>query len=275
MRVIPTDEMLDSQYRRPKLPHIWCPGCAHGIVTRAVAQALSETGADKNNTVLVSGIGCSSRATGYLDYFTVHTTHGRALAVATGLKLARPEQRVVVISGDGDAGAIGGNHLIHAARRNIDLTLICYYNGTYGMTGGQGAPTTEAGRITTTAPYGHLERPIDLCALAQAAGAAFVARATAWHYDLMVRMMARGMEKKGFAFVEAVSSCPVYAGRLNDQEAPADMLFAMRDNAITDSHAPVRPGQFRIGELWNVETPEYTEVYQQYVAARQAAAARR
>ena len=274
MRVIPTDEMLDSQFRRARLPHIWCPGCAHGIVTRAVSQALQVAGATRDNTVLISGIGCSSRATGYLDYFTVHTTHGRALAVATGLKLARPELRVVVISGDGDAGAIGGNHLIHAARRNLDLTLICYHNGTYGMTGGQSAPTTQPGMISTTAPYGHLERSLDLCALTQAAGATFVARATAWHYDLLVRMIGKGLDKRGFAFVEAVSSCPVYAGRLNDMETPAAMLFASRHHGVADPRAPLAPGQFRIGELWNSEAPEYTEVYRQHQIARPGTAAK-
>lgn len=259
MHVIPTGDMLATHFRSSALPHIWCPGCSHGIVTRALVQALEQTDAGKDRTVLVSGIGCSSRATGYLDYFTIHTTHGRALAVATGLKLARPELRVAVISGDGDAGAIGTGHLVHAARRNIDLTLVCYANGTYGMTGGQGAPTTACGDITTTSPGGHLERPLDLCALAVAAGATFVARSTAWHYDLLVRMIARGLDKRGFAFVEAVSSCPVYAGRLNDQETPAQMLFAMREAGVADPEAALGPGQYRIGALWDVEAPEYTE----------------
>jgi 2-oxoglutarate ferredoxin oxidoreductase subunit beta len=268
MRVIPTDELLDTQLRRARLPHIWCPGCSHGIVTRALAQALEAAGSDKDGTVLVSGIGCSSRATGYLDYFTVHTTHGRALAVATGLKLARPELRVVVVSGDGDTGAIGTSHLVHAARRNIDLTLVCYVNGTYGMTGGQGAPTTHEGDVTTTSPFGHLERPLDLCALAQAAGATYVARATAWHYDLLVTVIARAIAKKGFAFVEAASSCPVYAGRLNEQDAAAEMLFAMRDQAVVDRDAPLLPGQFRIGELCDVDAPEYGETYRRYAAGR-------
>ena len=268
MRAIPTDEILDSHFRASNLPHIWCPGCSHGIVTRALAQALEQSGSDKDRTVLVSGIGCSSRATGYLDYYTIHTTHGRALAVATGLKLARPELRVVVISGDGDTGAIGTSHLVHAARRNIDLTLVCYVNNTYGMTGGQGAPTTPCGDITSTSPFGHLERPLDLCALSQAAGASFVARATAWHFDLLVRMIARGIRKKGFAMVEAVSSCPVYAGRLNEQDTPAQMLFAMRDQAVADRGAALGPGQFRIGELCDVEAPEYVDAYHQHTSGR-------
>jgi 2-oxoglutarate ferredoxin oxidoreductase subunit beta len=270
MRVLPTAEMLDTQLRRAQLPHIWCPGCAHGIITRALAQALDTACPDKDRTVLISGIGCSSRATGYMDYYTVHTTHGRALPVATGLKLARPELRVVVISGDGDAGAIGASHLVHTARRNIDLTLVCYVNGTYGMTGGQGAPTTGCGDITTTAPFGHLERPLDLCALTQAAGAAYVARATAWHYDLLVQVLVRAIEKKGFGMVEAVSACPVYAGRLNDQDTPAQMLLAMREAAVADPHAPLLPGQFRIGELADVDAPEYVETYYRHAAARRA-----
>jgi 2-oxoglutarate/2-oxoacid ferredoxin oxidoreductase subunit beta len=270
MRVIPTDEMLDTQFRASTLPHIWCPGCSHGIVTRALADALAQTDADRDRTVLISGIGCSSRATGYLDYYTVHTTHGRALPVATGLKLARPELRVVVISGDGDTGAIGTSHLVHAARRNIDLTLVCYANGTYGMTGGQGAPTTRPGEITTTSPTGHLERPLDLCALAQASGASYVARSTAWHYDLLVRVIARGLDKRGFALVVAESSCPVYAGRLNDQDSPARMLFAMREAAVADPGAPLGPGQYRIGELWNVDAPEYAETYWRHAKEEQS-----
>lgn len=268
MRVIPTEDLLDTHWRRTRLPHLWCPGCAHGIVTRALSQALEVTRSDQDRTVLLSGIGCSSRATGYLDYATVHTTHGRALAVATGLKLHRPDLRVIVVSGDGDTGAIGMSHLIHAARRNIDLTLVCYVNATYGMTGGQSAPTTDTGSRTTTAPFGHLERPLDLCAIAQAAGATYVARATAWHYDLLVRVIARAIEKKGFGLVEAWSSCPVFAGRLNDQDAPAGMLFAMRDAAVADPHAPLGPGQLRIGELTDAEAPEYVETYWKHAAGR-------
>jgi 2-oxoglutarate/2-oxoacid ferredoxin oxidoreductase subunit beta len=267
--MLPTEALLDTQYRRERLPHIWCPGCAHGIVTRALAHALHQA-ADRDRTVLVSGIGCSSRATGYLDYFTVHTTHGRALAVATGLKLARPELTVVVVSGDGDTGAIGGNHLIHAARRNIDLTLLCYVNATYGMTGGQAAPTTSLGEVTTTSPGGHHERPLDLCALAQVAGATYVARATAWHFDLLVRLITRALAKRGFAFVEAQSSCPVYAGRLNGRETPAEMLLALRGHPPGDPPASGAPGALPLGELWNADAPEYTESYRRASGRRQA-----
>ena len=254
--------------RSDRMPHIWCPGCGIGTTVNCFTRALIDSKADLEKLVVVSGIGCTGRVAGYVKLDSFHTTHGRAIPFATGLKLANPNLTVVVYAGDGDLSAIGGNHLIHAARRNIDLTLVCYVNGTYGMTGGQGAPTTPCGDITSTSPFGHLERPLDLCALAQAAGASFVARATAWHFDLLVRLIARGIEKKGFAMVEAVSSCPVYAGRLNEQDTPAQMLFAMRDHAVADPGAPLGPGQFRIGALWDVEAPEYADTYRQHATGR-------
>jgi 2-oxoglutarate ferredoxin oxidoreductase subunit beta len=168
-------EMIDKYYR-PRLPHIWCPGCGNGIVTSAIVKAIDKQGLDQDKTVIVSGIGCSSRATGYLNFDTVHSAHGRALPVATGIKLANPELNVIVITGDGDATAIGGNHFIHAARRNIDLTVILYNNNIYGMTGGQYSPLTPFNSKATTAPYGTVERPFDVAELAKAAGATFVAR---------------------------------------------------------------------------------------------------
>ncbi|HYG57113.1 MAG TPA: thiamine pyrophosphate-dependent enzyme [Symbiobacteriaceae bacterium] len=254
--------VLLEEFFRPKLPHIWCPGCAHGIVTRALVKAVQEVGLDRTKTVLVSGIGCASRATGYLDFGTIHTTHGRALAFATGIKLARPELKVIVISGDGDASAIGGNHLIHAARRNIDLTLLVYQNGTYGMTGGQSAPTTRQGQISTTAPTGHLERPFDLCSLVQAAGANFVGRGTAYHFNQLVHLLTKAITKKGFSFVEAISSCPTYAGRLNGMETGTQALMWMRDHAL----APGEQGygdRFTTGVLADRHEPEWMEVYRE------------
>lgn len=262
-------EMLVEEYFRPKLPTIWCPGCAHGIVTKSLVQAISKLDLDPKKTVLVSGIGCSSRATGYLDFGTVHTTHGRALAYATGIKLARPELTVIVISGDGDASAIGGNHLIHAARRNIDLTLICYQNGNYGMTGGQYSPTTPTGQITMTSQTGHVERPFDLCKLAQAAGATYVARGTAYHFRELSDVIVRAVRHKGFSFVEAMSSCPTYAGRLNGMEAGVQALSYMRDHAVMgDSTSSLKPGEYPIGILHESQAPEWLEVYQQQVMGR-------
>ncbi len=258
---------LVEEYFRPKLPHIWCPGCAHGIVTKALVKAIANLRLDQTKTVLVSGIGCSSRATGYLDFGTIHTTHGRALAYATGIKLARPELKVIVISGDGDASAIGGNHLIHAARRNIDLTLIVYQNGTYGMTGGQYAPTTRPGQVTTTSPAGHVERPFDLCELVKAAGASFVARGTAYHFDLLVGLLTQAITKRGFSFVEAISSCPTYAGRLNGLETGVEALMWMRDHARPGGGVS-QPDDFAIGVLHERDAPEWIDVYRRQVMGR-------
>lgn len=257
---------MDKQARpgrhfRPRLPHIWCPGCAHGIVTRALVQAIDELALDAGQTVVVSGIGCAGRASGYLDFPTLHTTHGRALAFATGIKAARPELTVLVISGDGDAAAIGGNHLIHAARRNIDLTLVVYQNAIYGMTGGQYAPTTPEGFVTSTSRRGHVERPFDLAELAAGAGATFVARSTAYHFDLTVELIKQAVRHRGFSFVEVVSSCPTYAGRLNGMESGAQALEWMRAHAVLAPASPQREGDFAVGVLHRRQAPEWTEAY--------------
>ena len=175
--------LIEQHLRTEYLPHIWCPGCGHGILMRDIVQAIDNLKLDPDKVCIVSGIGCSSRAASYLDYNTIHTTHGRAIAFATGIKLARPELEVIVITGDGDAAAIGGNHLIHAARRNIGLTVIVFNNGIYGMTGGQCSPTTPQGDFGTTAPYGNIERPFDITALAMGAGASYVARGDSLPYD--------------------------------------------------------------------------------------------
>lgn len=267
MRIVDTAEMID-EFFRPKLPTIWCPGCAHGIITKALVKAVSELGLDRTKTVFVSGIGCSSRTTGYLDFGTIHTTHGRALAFATGIKLARPELKVIVISGDGDASAIGGNHLIHAARRNIDLTLMVYQNGTYGMTGGQYSPTTDTGNVTTTSAGGHLERPFDLCDLAKAAGATYVARGTAYHFDMLWRLMVKAIDHKGFSFMEAMSSCPTYLGRMNSMETGTEALIAMKEQAVLPGGSATRDDQYPIGLLHESSAPEWGEVYRSMMATR-------
>ena len=174
--------MLAEKYLRDAMmPHIWCPGCGHGIILNAVIRAIDKAGLDQDKTVIVSGIGCSSRASGYMNFDTIHTTHGRALAFATGIKVAKPELNVVVLTGDGDALAIGGNHFIHACRRNIDITTIIFNNSIYGMTSGQYSPMTPHGFLATTAPYGNIDRNFDVCDLAKAAGATYVARGTAYH----------------------------------------------------------------------------------------------
>jgi len=208
-----------------------------------------------------------------VDFNTLHTTHGRAIAFATGMKLARPELTVIVISGDGDAAAIGGNHLIHAARRNVDLTLIIFNNETYGMTSGQYSPTTHTGMIGTTAPYGSPERPFDLCKLAEAAGATYVARGTAYHARVLPNLIEKAILNKGFSVVEAITQCPTYFGRQNRMGTAVDMLKWQRDHAVSKkeymSLSPEEIGdRFPIGELYNKPEPDFLERYE---AVRQAA----
>ncbi|HKJ88351.1 MAG TPA: thiamine pyrophosphate-dependent enzyme, partial [Gammaproteobacteria bacterium] len=171
----------DKYLRADKLPHIWCPGCGHGTVLKSLIRAVDKSGFEKNDICMVSGIGCSSRTPGYVDFNTLHTLHGRAFAFATGVKMGNPRLKVIVVTGDGDALAIGGNHFIHACRRNIDLTVLVYTNAIYGMTGGQYSPTTPQEKIATTSRYGNIEPPFDTCKMAQASGASFVARGTAYH----------------------------------------------------------------------------------------------
>jgi len=261
---------LAEKYLRTKhMPHIWCPGCGHGTALGALFRAMEEVGVDQDRTVIVSGIGCSSRAPGYMDFDTLHTTHGRALAFATGVRVARPELRVIVIAGDGDLAAIGGNHFIHAARRNLDITTICFNNNIYGMTSGQYSPMTPQGKFASTAPYGNADRDFDLCALAQAAGATYVSRATTYHVRLLIKLLVGALEHKGFSFVETLSQCPTQYGRRNKLRTPRAMLEWFRDNAVTARAAEGKSpeglaGRFVIGKLFEVQgVPEYMEVYQE------------
>ncbi|HHV79990.1 MAG TPA: 2-oxoacid:ferredoxin oxidoreductase subunit beta [Firmicutes bacterium] len=259
-------------FRASKLPHIWCPGCGHGILMGALVRAIDKVGLDQDRTVIVSGIGCSSRAPGYLNFDTLHTTHGRALAFATGIKLARPELKVIVLGGDGDIAAIGGNHLIHACRRNIDLLLICFNNSIYGMTSGQYSPMTPTGRLATTAPYGNIDRPFDLCQLAAAAGATYVGRATSYHVTLLIELIAKGLKHKGFAFIDALSQCPTYYGRRNKLGPSVKMMEWFKEVCIPVGAAKkMTPEQLRdkivIGEMVNTpDVPEYTEEYEKVKA---------
>jgi len=253
-------------FRQSKLPHIWCPGCGHGTVTNALVSAIAKLGLDKNNTVVVSGIGCSSRAPGYLDFDTLHTAHGRALAFATGIKHSKPELKVIVLTGDGDCTAIGGNHFIHAARRNIDITTIVMNNNIYGMTSGQYSPMTPKGMLGTTAPYGNVEPSFDLAKLSVAAGATYVVRATAYHVQLLGELITKALQHKGFSVVEAVTPCPTYFGRKNKVGTAVDMLNWFKDRAVNVKAAVVMTpdkleGKFLIGELHNEDAPEYTTEY--------------
>ncbi|MCR4398318.1 MAG: 2-oxoacid:ferredoxin oxidoreductase subunit beta [Firmicutes bacterium] len=257
---------IQGYLRRSKMPHIWCAGCGHGIVMGCLIRAIDRVGLDKNRTVIVSGIGCSSRAPGYMDFDTLHTTHGRALAFATGVKMANPSLNVIVIAGDGDLAAIGGNHLIHAARRNIRIATVCFDNSTYGMTSGQYSPMTPTGKFASTAPYGNIDRPFDLCELAKGAGATYVARGTTYHASLTVNLIAKALEHNGFAFVDVLSQCPTYYGRRNKLGGAVEMMKWYKDNAVPvqaarQSPEPLPPGRFMIGELFTVTAPEYTDEY--------------
>lgn len=265
-----SSELVQKYMRVEKMPHIWCPGCGHGIVTQAIIRAIDQLGLDKDKVCIVSGIGCSSRAPGYMDFNTLHTTHGRALAFATGVKLANPELHVIVISGDGDASAIGGNHLIHAARRNIDITTIVFNNNIYGMTGGQYSPTTPTADFGTTAPYGNIDKPFDIAQLAMAAGATYAARGTVYHANQLAAFIKKGIEHKGFSMIEAISTCPTYYGRKNKKGSAVAMINYLKESFVDIKAAEKLPedklvGKHIMGEFKCVEMPEYTEEYQKII----------
>jgi 2-oxoglutarate ferredoxin oxidoreductase subunit beta len=250
-----------------KFPHVWCPGCGNGIVLGALIRAIDRLGLEKDEIVLASGIGCSGRMPVYVDFNTLHTTHGRALTFATGIKLAKPSLNVITIMGDGDATAIGGNHFIHAARRNLDLTAIIVNNQIYGMTGGQHSPTTPYGCYATTCTYGHIEHAFSIAELAVTAGAAFVARGTVYHARLLDKLIEAGIRKPGFSVVEAMSNCHVQFGRRNQIEDPVTMMKWLRDHAVTTEKAQkMKPDalehKFTIGVLADLEKPIYTDEYQ-------------
>lgn len=259
--------------RNEKLPHIWCPGCGHGIVMKSLLRAIAKTGWSKDDIALISGIGCASRLPGYVDVNTLHTAHGRALAFATGVKLAQPKFHVIVVSGDGDALAIGGNHFIHACRRNIDITLVVFNNGIYGMTGGQGSPTTAMGDKTSTAPYGHIEPDFDVAELSKGAGATFVARGTSYHVPQLDDYIYKGLMHKGFSVIDVVEGCYTTHGRKNKQKFKSnlDMLKYQKDNAVPLSKAQtMTPEELKnkivTGVLLDKERPEFVESYEKIIA---------
>lgn len=260
--------------RKDKFPHIWCEGCGDGIALKAILRAVQNMGLQQDNIAMVSGIGCSSRTPGYADFNTLHTTHGRALAFATGLKLARPELNVIVVSGDGDATAIGGNHLIHAARRNINLTLLLYNNHIYGMTGGQVSPTTPMGDFATTAPYGGMENTFDIAGLTIAAGASFVARSTVYHAKVLERLIEKAIRKVGFSLVEIMSPCPTAYGKINKKGMPKDLILNQKSQAVniekskTMSPEDLR-GRIITGVLADRELPEYISTYDKIMSQAQ------
>lgn len=274
MKKIPQKQIHKYLRHNKRFPHVWCPGCSDGIVLGGVIRAIDEMGYEKDSVAMISGIGCSSRMPVYVDFNTAHTLHGRAIPHATGVKLFKPELNVCVITGDGDATAIGGNHLIHAARRNIDLTVILINNNIYGMTGGQYSPTTPAGAKATTMPYGNIDNTFDICNLAIGAGATFVARTTAYHAMEIQDYVRMGFEHKGFSLIEVVAACPVIFGRLNKRGDGASMMKTMKEESKPLAVFNALPEEekekfYPRGVLVNLDKPEYTEKYANLVASLQ------
>lgn len=253
-----------------KFPHLWCAGCGIGIVMGSILRSVQKLELNQDDVALISGIGCTGRMPVYMDFNTMHTTHGRALSFATGLKLARPEMEIIVVMGDGDALAIGGNHFIHTARRNIDLTAIVVNNNIYGMTGGQSSPTTPLDARSATAPYGHIEQPFPICDLAIASGAAFVARGTVYHASHLDKLVEQAIRKNGFAVVEAVSYCHTTFGRANNLKSPIQMMNVLKENTITIQAAkklgdPLPADKIVRGVFHDEDKPEFTDLYDQII----------
>ncbi len=257
---------LEDLVRMDRIPHIWCSGCGTGSIFTACLTAMKNTGIDYNDFAMVSGIGCSGRGAGYINIDSFHTTHGRAIPFATGIKMAKPETNVIVFSGDGDLFAIGGNHFIHAARRNMDITVICVNNFIYGMTGGQAAATTPHNARSSTTMGGNPESPFNLPLLAYAAGATYVARWTMLHSRDLTDSIEEAINHKGFSFIEALSPCPINYGRRN-KEKPLDSLKLYHDRTIIKNNAD--PGELAIdfrkkvilGKFVDVEKPCHDEEY--------------
>lgn len=248
-------------------PHIWCPGCGHGMILNALLHEVDAMGLDQSSIVMVSGIGCSSRVSGYVDFHTMHTLHGRAVAFATGIKLSRPDLKVIVPMGDGDAFAIGGNHFIHAARRNIEMTAIIMNNRIYGMTGGQYSPMSGRGTIATTAPYRCIDRDFDAVRLALGAGATFVARTTTYHVKEMAQLFGKALNHKGFAVVEVLTQCPTYFGRKNKLGGAVDMLKLYRDRTapLGSKKLEEDPTLIPRGIFADSSEPEYCAEYEKII----------
>lgn len=260
--------MAVKDYIRERFfPHLWCAGCGHGIVLNGLIRAVEKLGMSRNEIVMVSGIGCSSRISGYLDFHTLHTIHGRALAFATGVKLSKPDLNVIVPMGDGDALSIGGNHFIHAARRNIDITAIVMNNRIYGMTGGQYSPLTGPGMLATTAPYSNIDQSFDVVAMATAAGATFVARTTTYHVQQMTDIIRAAILHEGFSVVEVMSQCPTYFGRKNKQGSAVDMMKRMKATTTPMGSAAKakNPELIERGIFMQVERPEYCSEYDKII----------
>jgi 2-oxoglutarate/2-oxoacid ferredoxin oxidoreductase subunit beta len=265
---------VEEYLRMDRMPHIWCPGCGIGTTVNCFAHALESSGLDLNKVAIVSGIGCTGRVAGYLNLDSFHTTHGRAIPFATGLKLANPALKVVVYSGDGDLSAIGGNHFIHAARRNVDMTVILINNSTYGMTGGQVAPTTPMSAVASTTPYGNFESAFNLPALADSCGAVYVARWTAFHVRHATKAIKEALAKKGFSFVEILAPCPTLYSRRNKLgDGLAQMVYyqqqsEIRHGANTRDVALEFQGKIIVGKFIDRDRQTFDDAMDEYFNRR-------
>jgi len=274
MTELPIHNPVEPFLRMERMPHIWCPGCGIGTTVNCFTRALIDSKANLDKVAIVSGIGCTGRVAGYAKLDSFHTTHGRAIPFATGLKLANPELQVVVYSGDGDLSAIGGNHLIHAARRNVDIKVICVNNMIYAMTGGQTAPTTPEDAITATSPYGTFEPSFNLVALAEAAGASYVARWTTYHVKQLARTMQEVLNRRGFAFIEIISPCPTLYQRRNKLGDGLDTMkyykeaSKVRNGAPTSEVGLAKQGEIIVGKFIDRQRPDYYDTLREQNKAK-------
>ncbi len=271
-----TRNQVLNYFKKDKLPHVFCPGCGNGEVMHAMAQAIDELGWNPTQILIVGGIGCSSRIATYTIFDSLHTLHGRAIPFAVGAKLANPNLKVIIISGDGDASSIGGNHLIHAARRNMELTLFIVNNYTYGMTGGQYSPTTPLGSFTTTSPCGHVEDPFSITDLLAGAGAPFVARTGTAYYVEMVKIMKMALTKHGFAAIDIFTQCPTNYGRTNKMGRPYDLVKYQMSTLVPKEKYDELPqedrvGKFARGVIVDINKPTFGDHYKACIAASRKA----
>jgi 2-oxoglutarate ferredoxin oxidoreductase subunit beta len=259
------DAFICKYFRTERFPHIWCPGCGLGTAIQAYVRAVEKSGLDLDKIAIVSGIGCTGRAAGYLNFDSFHVLHGRAIPFAVGLKLANPKLNVTVLSGDGDLFAIGGNHFIHAARRNNDLLVVCVNNFNYGMTGGQLGPTSPFDSITTTSPYGNIEPSFNLPWLAASSGATFVARWTILHARQLINTLIEALSKRGFRFIEVLSPCPVNFGRRNNLPEGLDELRMYQKHSEVANFADPKLAEIKwenkiiVGKFVDIEKPVFEE----------------
>ena len=265
----------DKYLRLEKMPTLWCWGCGDGVILKAVIRAIEKSGWEQNDVCIISGIGCSGRFSSYVDFNTIHTTHGRTVAYATGVKLANPDKHVICVAGDGDAMAIGGNHTIHACRRNIDINFIMINNFIYGLTNSQTSPTTPQGMWTVSQKAGNIDPTFDACDVAIASGASFVARETMLDPKKLERVLVKGFAHRGFSFFDIMSNCHINLGRKNKMLSAMENLDWI-DHITTplSKYEKLTPEEqlnmFPTGVLkHDTEVREYCDMYQDIIDVHQ------